>query len=323
MSTDVELAYKLIKTIMDEMKKNIKPEKINNNNTSASTWKKLYSTRDKLEEGYDKLFKALKQAETALDVMSEEIVTYKEDKVNLEEGVNDLKLELANSVSDQVVPKEKIRQSIEEYLPKIISDTVKETLANDKVVQSYAKALKDTQKEVVSKAKSTLDNTLEEALVRNQQIIIDSTKRKRDAEEYERKNRARNVAITGLTELVSDNSKQRIEHDINLIANTCNIPKSQIVKCFRAGRIPEKQNENENANVRPRPLIAILISPEEAQKHHKYGFGTKISNSIWINKDMTRSERQAAFNARQARRNYGGRRSDAEQSNNVERQQDQ
>ena len=197
-------------------------------------------------------------------------------------------------------PKEELQQTVKDCLPGIIKDAVKQALESRKLVSSYAEAVKKAQEGVVEKAKSTFDTTLESALVRNQQKIIDSTKAKSDAEEYERKHRRRNIVITNIDESASTENQKRISDDIEALVNQCNIQRQDIVSCFRAGR-PRVSEDDDSSRV-PRPIIATLITPELACDMHEYGMGRKVTDKIWINQDLTRSERVAAYNARNARR---------------------
>lgn len=308
-NNDVEIAWKQIKHALDGIKPHLKPEEAKG--TGAATWKRLYSKREKMEIAFDDLFKAVKAADVGMSVLSEEIADNQQLMSDQEEQIKQLKHDLEEAKADETISKSDIKQTISDCLPAIIQDTVKETLKNKKIIATYANALKSTQEEVVLKAKTTLDMTLEKALVKNQQVIIDSTKMKSDAEDYERRNRARNIVVSGVEESASDENQQRIKHDVDAVVNLCNIPKSQIVKCFRAGRRKqiEVDSDPDDTVSHPRPIIVTLTSPEEAQRYHKFGFGAKIQDGLWINKDQTRSERTAAFNARKARRNRSTNRS--------------
>ena len=123
-------------------------------------------------------------------------------------------------------------------------------------------------------------------------MILQSNNERADVEDYRRRSRARNIVIP---ESKSTDTQNRIDHDKDSIAE-CGIPKDQIVKCWRAGK---KETE---ASILARPLVVILTTPSKANEYHNYGVGQKVSHGVWINPDLTRLEREAAYKARQANR---------------------
>lgn len=304
MTDPAEILGKL-RTHLNQLQSNFKGVKEGDRvkiTTSPEAWNKIYKKRNDIDTAYESMYTLLVKGHRALTTVSDQVETCYEDidglKKQLEskhEEIDVLKKQLENKQVDQSITKADLKVTVKEYLPGVIRSTVEEVLKSKQIVNSYSDALKKTQEDISKKANKAFDSTLESALVRNQQQIIDCTKAKNDAEDYERKQRSRNIVITGIDESESDNNRDRIKHDIQLITDTCQIEEQDISKCFRAGKLnPERS--------RPRPLIVTLNTQDMAQKWHKYGFGRKITDQIWINQDLTRSERIAAFNARQARR---------------------
>ena len=222
--------------------------------------------------------------------------------------VEHLKKELSESkrANESVtVPKAEIENVIKEYLPTVLKDAVKMTLESPKFVKSYADVLKKAQDGVVETAEKSLDKSIEKALTKNQQEIIESTKAKNDYEMYEKKNKARNIVIRTLPESDSQDPDTRIKHDMELVVSRCEINRKDIVKCYRIG----KPKEDKTA----RPLIVTMSSPDLAEREHRYGLGRKIEEGLWINEDLTTSERVAAWKARTERRARVSRREASQQ----------
>ena len=197
-----------------------------------------------------------------------------------------------------------IKDAIKCILPEVVKETVTQALKEKSITKSYVDALKNTQTAVVQKATESFDNTLEKALVRNQKEIIQSTTARADVEDYERRNRVRNIVITGIPESESNEPKERQSYDVEKIIalqfGDCELRKEDIEHCYRAGR---KREPDSGTTDRPRPLVVILKSPKIAQNLHKYGVGRKVDHGLWVNPDLTKSEREAAYKARQSRRN--------------------
>ncbi len=60
-------------------------------------------------------------------------------------------------------------------------------------------------------------------MARNQHKIITSTNERADVEEYERRNRARSVVITGIPESKSEENSNRIAHDKAAAVAECTV----------------------------------------------------------------------------------------------------
>ena len=261
--------------------------------TGAEVWNKAYKKRNDIDVAYEGLYTALIRAFETMNSLSTEI--------------EDLKTKLKEQEEAPItLPKENIKEIVEDCLPGIIKDAVTIALGHQSVTKTYANALKkavqETHEKVTEKATRTLDTSIEAALVKNQQEIIESTKSKTDAENYEKMRKSRNIVIRGIDESRSDDTLERIEHDTKTVEDLCGINRNDIIKIFRAGKIKQRENGDTDVRPRQRPIIVTMVTPEQAREIHKHGFGRKISESIWINQDLTSSERTAAWKARNARR---------------------
>ena len=95
---------------------------------------------------------------------------------------------------------------------------------------------------------------------------------------------------------------------MTFVKDITGISDNEIVKCIRAG---PKINKRTGIKVETRPIIVTVESPELAKRLHKYGNGNRVLSDgkiWWINPDLTLSERQANYRARElmrGRRNNG------------------
>ena len=291
--TTIQNSQKLCKT--DVNKKTGKTVVI----SGAEVWNKAYKNRPEMAAAYEGIYDALVRAYDLMNSLSSEIE----------------ELKAAETVSEEAVvgiQREEIQQAVRDCLPDIVKETVAIALADQKVTKTYSDALKkavqETHAKITENASKTLDTTIESALVKNQQEIIESTKSKADAENYEKMRKSRNIVIRGISESTSDEAIERMEYDTRAVVDQCGLKRSDIVKIFRAGRLKPRSSEAGETEVEAdnrsaqRPIIVTMTTPELARETHKHGFGRKISESIWINPDLTRSERIAAWKARKAMR---------------------
>ena len=261
-------------------------------------------TKKVLSEVLITAFAAMDRSKNAHKKLGDQIKDITQRNTELEAQVQKLndekekiKQELQKSTESELkgeITMSDIKEAVKELLPDVVKETVAVALKDKKIINTYAEALTKTQDKVVKKAGDAFDNSLEKALVKNQR----KTNERANVEEYERRNRARNVVITGIPESTSEESADRIAHDKAAIVTECTIDGNMIERCYRAGRVHEQGLRPS----KPRPLVVVLSKPQLAQELHGYGTGQKIANEIWINPDLTRSERTVAYNARRARR---------------------
>ena len=112
-----------------------------------------------------------------------------------------------------------------------------------------------------------------------------------DANLTEQKKRVRNAVISGVAEDYGGSGSTLKGIAVELLANECSPHELVTVK-----RLGEKKATSR------RPILVVFKSEEAAQFYHNYGRGRNASDGIWINPDLTRTERNAMFEKRQARR---------------------
>jgi hypothetical protein len=93
---------------------------------------------------------------------------------------------------------------------------------------------------------------------------------------------------------------------MKFVKDITGISHNEILKCIRAG---PKINKQTGKKSEARPIIVTVESPDLAKRLQKYGNGNRVLSDgkiWWINPDLTLSERQANYRAREMMR---GRRS--------------
>ena len=199
-----------------------------------------------------------------------------------------------------------MKHRIDEALPDITKSVVDETINSKKFNRPWADLFKKTQNEFKTEANSVFKNTLSVALTESQHDVLEQLQRKHDTDMHEKEKRSRNILISNYPECESEISSERINHDMKFVKDITGISDNEILKCIRAGPKIDKQT---GRKAEARPLIVTVVSPELAKKLHKYGNGNRVLSDgkiWWINPDLTLSERQANYRARELMR---GRRS--------------
>ena len=93
------------------------------------------------------------------------------------------------------------------------------------------------------------------------------------------------------------------------------LQRNYILSAKRIGKKNEEADaENNGRNARPKLLLVTLKYEADASSFHNNGFGRKLTDTIWINPDLTRQERDVQYQQRVQRRN---RRSDASSNEQV------
>ena len=304
----IELRLKSVHATVKQLSALI--EKTGNGN-SLESWKKAGS-KDQTCSHFATAFDALIMAQKIITYVTDENETlitkeseYKAETHHLIDTQSQLKdkcdklenekKKLEEERRDEKISTSDIKGVIKEMLPTVVREATEYRIKESPLKKTYADAIKKTELAIVKKAESTFDNTLQKALAQNQKMILQSNNERADVEDCRRRSRARNIVISGIPESKSTDTQNRIDHDKDSIAE-CGIPKDQIVKCWRAGK---KETE---ASILAKPLVVILTTPSKANEYHNYGVGQKVSHGVWINPDLTRLEREAAYKARQANR---------------------
>ena len=137
------------------------------------------------------------------------------------------------------------------------------------------------------------------------QATIDQTMKKVDSDNLERLKRSRNVVIQKVKECLSEDTKFCNQHDTNFVINECGIEEQDIVEVFRVGSKTPSSEDAQGSEPKPRLLVVKIKTRERAEYYHNYGKGYAVDKArdIWVNEDLIKADRKAAFFARQERKN--------------------
>ena len=201
-----------------------------------------------------------------------------EDKSDAEPG--SVKAEVQNEVKTLMptIVKEVVAGVKAALGPSSVQQMVKE--ANDKISKSWADIAKTEQKKVIADVvEKTSDSAMQKSLSR---ISADLT---------EQKTRQRNCIISNVPEGAGGN-------DTSLSNVVCDLSDGiledgDIAYCKRLGE--KKTGTN-------RLILVVLKREDWAAEFHNFGRGRKLDNNVWVNPDLTRTEREAQFKAREKKR---------------------
>ena len=159
-----------------------------------------------------------------------------------------------------------------------VQQMVKE--ANETINKSWADIAKTEQKRVMSEVVGkTADSALQKSLSR---ISADLS---------EQKTRLRNCIMSNVPEGYGGTDTSLSEVVVSFADEE--ISADDIAYCNRLGKKEEGKNR----------LILIVCKREDmAAEFHNFGRGRKLPNNVWINQDMTKTEREAKYHMRQERR---------------------
>ena len=180
---------------------------------------------------------------------------------------------------------EEVRKGVLAALPDIVSGVggVVEGIvsnSNEKIGLSFAEVVKVDQKKVI---KEVVEETSKSALQKSIQLI--------DSNLAEQKKREKNAVMSGLAEDTGAGDSTLKEVVADFLGYDCSVNDLVSVK-----RLGEKKP-------RGKRLILIVFKNEEAARHfHNYGRGREVSDKVWVNPDLTRTERDAMYAQRQERK---------------------
>ena len=179
-----------------------------------------------------------------------------------------------------------IAEEIGKCLPDIVKTVVKET--TDAVSKSYAETVKKENQVLL---KNTVKSTSENALKETMKFV--------DANLAEQRKRTRNVIVSGVNEVEEEDCGDTAFQMFSHIDG--NFKKCDIVNSKRIGQ--KKKDENDaSTNEKPRLLLVTLRYEQDALFFHNCGTGRKYGDHCWINADLTKSERDARYKLRCAKR---------------------
>ena len=154
--------------------------------------------------------------------------------------------------------------------------------------KTWADAAKAEQKNIVAQV---AQNTSESAVKQSMAFINTNL--------TEMRNRVNNLIIYNIKETAGEDLQTSVH---SVLQPLVDIPRSDIVKAVRLGKlVAENQRNNE------RTVLVTLRHEEDSKFLHNYKAGRKVEQAdgrghLWINADLTKTERDAAFKLRQQRK---------------------
>ena len=160
------------------------------------------------------------------------------------------------------------------------------TEAKEIVGKSWAEVVKGDQKKII---KEVVENSSESALKKSMSLI--------DSNLTEMRNRVNNLIISNATENENADLTTSV---FSILSPVADIPRADLVKVVRLGKLTADRN-------RPRPILVTLRHEEDAKFLHNYKAGRKVqlednSGHLWINADLTKTERDVAYQRRREHR---------------------
>lgn len=203
------------------------------------------------------------------------------------------------------------------------SESTKLSTALDKVQASVSKntmktviteIMKDTFNEhvdsfteVISANSENTRREIAETIQNNNRTVMSevvrTSKMQMDDDAVAREARKCSLIIRDVTESDSHSQNERIHQDREFAGMLFDIHQNRIVKVVRAGPpITDAANDRRVT----RPMIVTVESPELAAQLHNHGRGWRArdtyGNIYWVNPDLIKADREAAYHARMAAR---------------------
>ena len=154
--------------------------------------------------------------------------------------------------------------------------------AKEAITKLYSDVTKTEQKRVI---KEVVEQTSEAALTKGLGRI--------SADLSEQKNRGRNCIVSNIPEGHGGDKATLTE----VVASFGIVEANDVADCKRLGELKPGANR----------LVLVIFKREDvAADFHNYGRGRNIEGDVWVNPDLTRTEREARFQMRQDRRRKRG-----------------
>ena len=191
--------------------------------------------------------------------------------------------------------KEEVKKQIGEFIPEIVEKVVGGVRAalnepeafkdaSQKITQTWADIAKKEQKSLIT---DVVEKTSETALKKSISLI--------DANLTEQRKRTRNCVISGIPE--NYNRGRDTETSLGEVVleflNEENLELNDLVSCKRLGE--KKVGHN-------RFILVVFKTEQDALYFHNYGRGRNLEEGVWVNPDLTKTERDALYEKRKQRR---------------------
>lgn len=170
-----------------------------------------------------------------------------------------------------------IKKGVKAAVPDIVSG-IKEALTEARVNDAVSWAEVANAKKLITEV---VEETSKTALQKSIQLI--------DSNLTDQKKRVRNAIMSG----VSENSREGEATLKDVVAEHLDGDINDIVTVKRLGE--KKVGVS-------RFILVVFKSEEAALYYHNYGRGRNVAENIWVNPDLTRTEREAMFKKRDERR---------------------
>ena len=223
--------------------------------------------------------------------------------VDLSKGLQPIMDEI-KSVKAKITSKDQIKKMVETVISGVVKDHLNEQV--------------DNVTEAISASNENTRRIIGETIQTNNQIVVEevvrSSKMQMDNDTIAREARKCNVVIQGVSESESNDPRERQAKDHEFVVELLGLEAERIIKVYRAGplKTPDSAETRNRADshdstgparrVKVRPLIITVESPELAAHLHNYGRGWRArdhyDNIFWVNPDLIKADRVAAFNAR-------------------------
>jgi exosome complex RNA-binding protein Csl4 len=192
---------------------------------------------------------------------------------------------------------EKIQKGVEAAMPGMLEKIQEQyntqlesfkTEATQFVGKTWADVAKTEQKKIMTEVAQT---TSESALKQSMSFI--------NTNMTEMRNRVNNVIIYNVKEEPGEDVVPIVH---SLLQPVADIPRSDIVKAVRLGKLVAVTDR-----IRERVILVTLRHEEDSKFLHNYKGGRRVElpdggGHIWINADLTKTERDAAFKMREQRK---------------------
>ena len=204
--------------------------------------------------------------------------------------LNQVNSEMYRNVTPEVDLKQIVKKEMSEIVPEIIKEVVssvkrvlEESNVKEAVIQSnsWADVVKGNQRQLITEV---VKQTTEEAHKSAIKLV--------DANLTEQRKRNHNIVISGMKETENEEIKETV---FKVISPISNIVKNDIMIAKRLGK---------NSPEKDRSILVTLRYEEDANYLHNYKYGRKVEDeqNAWINGDLTRTERELAYNKREEKR---------------------